>query len=93
MADPVALAEAKLFLRVDYTDEDSLITTLLAASKTRIEGLTGLTLSDASPAPLRLSVLLLLAEAYQNRGQNKEDQAQGDDHLMTWLAPYLSVRL
>jgi uncharacterized phage protein (predicted DNA packaging) len=89
MADPVSLDEAKLFLRVSHDAEDTLITTLIAAAKTRLEGEAGVGLDDASPAPLRLCLLYLVAQAYQNRGETVMDT----DALEAWLSPYREVRL
>ncbi len=89
MAEPVSLDEVKLFLRVSHEAEDTLIATLISAAKTRLEGVVGLTLDEASPAPLRLSLLYLVAQAYANRGETAMDL----EALEAWLAPYREVRL
>jgi uncharacterized phiE125 gp8 family phage protein len=39
-AEPITLAEAKAWLRVDGTDEDTLITALIAAARTHVENFT-----------------------------------------------------
>jgi len=89
MAEPVSLDEAKLFLRVSHEAEDVLIATLIDAAKIRLEGEAGVTLDEASPAPLRLSLLYLVAQAYQNRGEAAMDL----EPLEVWLSPYREVRL
>lgn len=89
MSEPVTLEEAKAFLRVSHGFEDGLIATLIAAAKVRIEGEAGVSLTAASPAPLRLCVLWLVAQSYQNRGEGAADLSA----LEAWLAPYREVRL
>lgn len=39
--EPISLADAKAFLRVDSADEDSFITTLIAAARLHVESVTG----------------------------------------------------
>jgi hypothetical protein len=89
MADPVSLIEAKLFLRVSHTDEDPLITTLIQASKVRLEKALAIVLTEASPAPIRLALLDLVARAYETRGQG-EVSLEG---LEPWISAYAQVRL
>ena len=64
MAQPVTVAEAKLFLRVEHEVEDGLIQTLIAAAQAKVEGDVGLGLTSTSPAPLRLAILMLVLRAY-----------------------------
>lgn len=46
--EPVTLVEAKAFLRVDGTDEDGFITTLITAARLHVEGTTGRALISQS---------------------------------------------
>lgn len=88
MSDPVSLAEAKLFLRASHDAEDGLVSMFLEAAKARVEAATGLVLDDASPAPLRLCLLYLVAQAYARGEATFDDLA-----VEAWLAPYREVRL
>lgn len=88
MAQPVTVAEAKLFLRVEHEAEDGLIQTLVEAARARVEGDVGLSLTSTSPAPLRLAVLMLALRAYE-RGEAEMSVAPVEG----WIAPYRVVRL
>lgn len=87
MALCVTVAEAKPFLRVAHDGEDGLIGTLLEAGQARVERETGTTLSPASPAPLRLAVMMLAAQAYEGRG------AASGDVAGPWLKAWRPARL
>lgn len=88
MTAPVSLAEARLFLRVEYDAEDGLIQTLIDAARARVESDAGLSLDATSPAPLRLAVLMLVLRAYE-RG----DRDMSLQPVEAWIAPYRVVRL
>ncbi len=89
MPQSLTLAEAKGFLRVGDASEDVTISLLIDAAEARVAAACGFSLTPASPAPLRLSVLTLVAHAYANR-----ETAQPSLGLVEpWLAPYRKARL
>ena len=88
MTAPVSLAEAKLFLRVEYEAEDGLIQTLIDAARARVEGEVGLSLTSTSPAPLRLAILMLALRAYE-----RSEREMAVAPVEAWIAPYRVVRL
>ena len=83
------LAEAKGFLRVADAAEDALVTLLIDAAEARVAAVTGLALTPASPAPLRLAVLVLVAHAYEHRDGSEPPPGLAE----AWLTPYRQARL
>lgn len=86
---PITLAEARLFLRVTDDAEDALIQLLIEAATGRVELSTGLALSDPAPAALRLAILMLVAQAYENRDAGEPPLSL----VEPWLAPWRRARL
>lgn len=89
MPQSLTLAEARAFLRVPDASEDAVLTLLIDAAEARVAAAAGVALSATSPAPLRLSVLTLVAHAYEHR-----DSAEPSLALVEpWLTPYRKARL
>lgn len=92
MPQSLTLAAAGAFLRVPEGAEDGLLTLLIDAAEARVAAATGVALTPTSPAPLRLSVLILAAHAYEHRAS--VDETEPSLALVEpWLAPYRKARL
>jgi hypothetical protein len=89
MPQSLTLAEVRAFLRVPDAAEDAVLTILIDAAEARIATAAGVVLTPASPAPLRLAVLILTAHAYEHRDAGEPSLAL----VEPWLAPYRKARL
>lgn len=59
--EPISLSDAKLYLRVDHTEEDALIASLITAARSRIEAIIGRSLINRSlvwRGPARATICL-----------------------------------
>ena len=67
MAEPVTLAEAKEYLRIDSEEEDTLLAGLLLAAKEHCENYLQAALSSEVPTPVKQAMLILIGHFYEQR--------------------------
>ena len=96
MPEPLSLADARAFLRVEHEDDDALIGELIAAARVHLESLTGLTLDDsqASP-PMRHALRLLVAHWYAHRAVavDASESQTLPVSVAALIGPYREMRL
>ena len=86
----LTLEETKLHLRVDGTEEDTLIGGLIAAATTATGDYIGRTtpLDDTAPAPIKAAALLLVGDLYANREAQTERVLYANSAFERLLNPY-----
>ena len=62
----VSLDEVKTWLRVDFTDDDALLTTLISAAEQYLKNATGITY-DSTNHLAKLFCMTLISDWYENR--------------------------
>ena len=67
MAEPVTLAEAKEYLRIDGEEENSLLTALLSAAISHSENYLQAPLPSETPTPVKQALLILIGHFYEQR--------------------------
>jgi uncharacterized phage protein (predicted DNA packaging) len=96
MPEPLTLADARAFLRVEHEDDDALIGELITAARTHLESLTHLTLDEAqTPPPLRHALRLLVAHWYEHRAITADptDSQTLPVSVAALIGPYREMRL
>ena len=87
----LTLDETKLHLRVDHTDEDTLIEAIMAAATTAtgnyLDNAT-LVLDNTAPAPVKSAALLLVADLFENRTAQVERVLYKNSTYESLLRPY-----
>jgi uncharacterized phage protein (predicted DNA packaging) len=70
----ITLTDAKLFLRIDGDEEDTLVSSLLIMSTELVEGILRRKISEFETIPetIKQAVLLAVATLYENRQGGKE---------------------
>ena len=87
----LTLAETKLHLRVDHSDEDALITALMATATAACADFLNMDAADlvvAVPAPVKSAALLLVGSLYEQRESQGERQFYKNPAFEALLNPY-----
>ena len=80
----VSLDDAKTFLRVDFTDDDVLIQTLIDAATDYLTAATGIVFDSTSQRERNI-VFLLVTESYSNREIGRQIDAGGSNLINTMI--------
>ena len=87
----LTLAETKLHLRVDHSDEDALITALMDTATAACADFLNMDAADlavAVPAPVKSAALLLVGALYENRESQGERPFHKNPAFEALLNPY-----
>ncbi len=87
----LTLAETKLHLRVDHSDEDSLITALMDTATAACADYLNMEAADlvvAVPAPIKSAALLLIGTLYEQRESVGERPYNRNPTFEALLNPY-----
>ena len=87
----LTLAETKLHLRVDHSDEDALITALMDTATAACADYLNMPAEDlvvAVPAPIKSAALLLVGDLYANREAQGDRQFYKNPTFENLLNPY-----
>ena len=87
----LTLAETKLHLRVDHSDEDALITALMDTATAACADYLNMAAADlvvAVPAPVKSAALLLVGDLYSSREAVGERQFYKNPTFENLLKPY-----
>lgn len=88
----LTLTDVKKYLRVDYTDDDTLITSLMGAADEFLKGSIGATYDNTGERAKTLS-LIVISDLYDNRGLH-DDSAKVSNNVRRLVEDFsLQLRL
>lgn len=91
----LTLEETKLHLRVDHSDEDALIQSLIATATAAVGEYLNAPepLDNTVPAPVKSAALLLVGGLFEQREDVSDRQLYRNDTYFRLLAPYRAMTL
>ena len=93
----LTLAETKMHLRVDRSDEDGHITALIEAATTSVADYLNMEREDMDvapmPAPVRAAILLRVGDLYENREAQTDRPLTANAAFAQLLNPYRDMAL
>ena len=91
------LEQAKAHLRVEHTDEDALIQSMIQAATYSVADYLDMAHEDmellAPPAPVEAAILLRVADLYENREAVTDRSLYDNPTFLRLLAPYRVMAL
>ena len=92
----LTLIETKLHLRVDGTDEDTAIQSMMNAATAATADYLNMPLEQlttTTPSPIKAAALLMVAGLYENREDTSDRQLYRNDTYARLLNPYRAMSL
>lgn len=84
----ITLQEAKTHCRIDGDDNDTELTTMIAAATAHVENYIGVVYPGEAPAPVKSAALLLVGDLFENREAQSDTAMYTNRTFIQLLNPY-----